>query len=90
MSGTTKVFFMVGESTIASLYKNGKRYWQGEKKKKLQDSIKISSNHSFSRLFHTTEAGTVAEGFVGKISAPELLPSQFYVVFFAVLERYSS
>lgn len=63
---------------------------KGKKKKKLQDSIKISSNHSFSRLFHTTEAGTVAEGFVGKISAPELLPSQFYVVFFAVLERYSS
>lgn len=48
------------------------------KKRGYKTSINYSSNHSFSGLSHTTRAGNtdVGKGFVGKISAPELLPSQ--------------
>ena len=69
--------------------KKSKKKKKKKKKKSNKKKKKKKKKNSFSRLFPPTGAGPVAGGFVGKISAPELLPSQLYVLFFAVLERYS-
>lgn len=77
MSEATKVFFIVGESTITSPYKYKK--FRLPKKVQVREKKTRSSTHSASRQFHTNRQGLEHQcglGFSRKNTQPEMLPKR--------------